>query len=392
MTTARVLRSTVAGLITLFVALTAAVVPAAQASQAPSGAWPAAASYKYTLSRIAYTGSRIVIAATDSHGDLYFFWKQEGTSTWHKQLVAKGGHGKSVSKPSIAWTGHAVLIVALDAAGDLISYTQHSGSSAWKYQRVARASGGHFKAPSLAVAANGAVLIGTGTAAGLVSFARAPGGSSWTRLSVASGTFGAPTIITCYDSIVSAYLGLIVATSSNNSLDFWWERLDVPGWHQETIAAAGPGGSYYGGSLAATSSHLLVAATTTTGAVDEWSQPIGGSGWSQQTVAWSAGTTYSHAQIAWTGPVEGGSTSFDVITATTQSGRLAYWWTGDGGTIWTAETVAAASKNVAYANPSIRVSDTSVIITAINTKPGNVLYWNQAFGTTPWHKQLVAKG
>jgi hypothetical protein len=242
------------------------------------------------------------------------------------------------------------------------------------------------------VAANGAVLIGTGTAARLLSFTRAPGGSSWTRLTVASGTFGAPTIITCFDSHVSAYLGLIVSTSSNNSLVFWWERLDTPGWTEEVIAPANPGGSFRGGSLAATSKNLLVTATTTTGAVDEWWQPIGGSGWTQQTVAVTGGTTYSHAQIAWTGPVEGGSFEFDVITATTQSGKLAYWWAFDGGTSWTRETVAANGKHAAYANPAISMSGTSVIITAINTKPGDVLYWNQAFGTNPWHKQVVAKG
>lgn len=178
-TTARMVRSAVAGLIALLLALMAVVAPAAQASPASPRAGLGAVSYKFTLSKIAFTGSHIVIAATDSHGDLYFFWKRQGTSTWHKQLVARGGHGKSVSKPSIAWTGHALLIVALDKAGDLVSYTQHSGKSAWKYQRVAKAHGGHFKAPSLSVAGNGAVLIGTGTAARLLSFARAPGGSSW---------------------------------------------------------------------------------------------------------------------------------------------------------------------------------------------------------------------
>jgi hypothetical protein len=32
------------------------------------------------------------------------------------------------------------------------------------------------------------------------------------------------------------------------------------------------------------------------------------------------------------------------------------------------------------------------VITAINTKPGNAMYWSQAFANTPWHKEVVATG
>jgi hypothetical protein len=37
-------------------------------------------------------------------------------------------------------------------------------------------------------------------------------------------------------------------------------------------------------------------------------------------------------------------------------------------------------------------ASTSVVITAINTKPGNAMYWSQAFANTPWHKEVVATG
>lgn len=371
-----------AGLCTLGLGLTLwAVAPAAQA--APT------ATYKYTLSKIAFTGPRLAIAATDSHGDLYYFWQKVGTTKWHKQLVAGGGHGQAYSKPSIVWTGSTVMIATLDASGDLVAYTQHS--STWKRKVVAKAAGHRYQAPSIAAVPGGAVLITAGKPGQLTSFEQASPGSSWTEQTVGFGNFGSPSIITAYDTLISRYLALITATSGG-TLYFWWERLDVPSWHQETVATAGPGGSYACGSLAATTTKLEITAATTAGAVDTWSQSIGGSGWSEQTVATGSGGQYSHPAFTWTGPVNGGSVSYLVIAATSKTGKLAYWWQQFGLTSWNPETVATAGKHAAYANPAISVTGKSVIITAINTKPGSVYFWYQPFNTNPWHKQLVAAG
>ena len=400
MTTRRVFRSTAAGLCTLAAGLLAcAAVPAAQAAHRPSAAsHPGAtqtaqaglaAKYKYTFSRITSTGSRLAIAATDSHGDLYYFWQKIGTTAWHKQLVGKGGSGQAYSKPSIAWTGSGVVIVVLDHAGDLVVYTQQSSS--WKRKVVAKASGHKFGAPSVAAVPDNSILIAAARNGQLVSFELESGQSTWARQTAGYGTFGAPSIITCYDSLISRFLAVITATSGG-TLDSWWERLDNPSWHQETVASPGPAGSYSGGSLAATTNELMITAATTSGTVDTWSQSIGGSGWSEQTVATAGSNRYSHPMVAWTGPVGGGSESYFVITATSQKGKLAYWWQQDGLTSWNPETVASAGKHAAYASPAIWVTSNSVVITAINTKPGDVNFWYQKFTTTPWHKQLVAAG
>jgi hypothetical protein len=133
----------------------------------------------------------------------------------------------------------------------------------------------------------------------------------------------------------------------------------------------------------------VIAAASTTGAVDSFIQPIGGATWTQQTV--SAVGPYTSPQIAWTGNVNG--TSYDVITAASKAGALSYWWLyDDSGLNWNAETVAAHTTQAVYANPGIAVTSTSVVITAINTKPGNVVGWSQAFGTSPWTRQVVAAG
>jgi len=204
---------------------------------------------------------------------------------------------------------------------------------------------------------------------------------------------GASSITTCYDSIVHAYLGLITATS-RGTLHFWWERLDSSVWNQEVIAAARPAGSYAGASVAVTRGDLLLTAASTAGSIDLWWQAIGGSTWTQQLVAPAGGGTwYAHPMVTWTGPVPGGPSSYDVVTATTRNGTLDYWWKLDGDSTWNRETVAESGRLASYAYPAIAVKSlSSVISTAINTKPGDVLFWSQPFGTSPWHRQTVARG
>jgi hypothetical protein len=407
MSSTRMRRGATCGLAGLALGLAAVAVPAvAQAGQASrarlEGARAESAmlpqvSYRWTVSKITWTGSRKVVAATDSHHDLYAFWEAASSGTWHKQLVAKGGSSSGYSAPSIAWTGHAVAIAALDHAGDLVYFSQHSGSTKWSHQTVAKASGMAYIAPSIAAAGNGTVLISAAKKGGFLrSFALAAGSSTWTKLGVgAAGHFASSSITTCYDGLVHAYLGLITATVGG-TLYFWWERLDTPGWNQQVIVFSNATTSYTGGSIAATGSALLITAATKTGAVDLWWQTIGGSTWNQQTVAAAGGTkstNYNNPAVTWTGPVLGGSNSYDVVTATTWNGALDYWWKLDGGgSTWHLETVAKAGQKASYANPSFAANSKSVNITAINTKPGDVDFWFQPYQTNPWHKQTVAKG
>jgi hypothetical protein len=401
----RIVRAAAGPLAVLTAGLTLTASVAAQAAQAAPAARPtqtarshenaatgltaSLATYKYTLSRIAWNGSHILIAAVDSHGDLYFFWQQAGTTTWHKQLVAAAGKKVAYHSPSITWTGHAVAIAAVDKAGDLVYFSEHSGSSKWRYQRVAKAFGAKFSAPSIAAVSGGPVLISVDKPGALVSYELATGSTTWTRRIVASGTFGAPSIITAYDAPVSQYLALITATTSTHNLDFWWERLDVPGWNEETIATGGS----VGGSLAATSKDLLLTAGTINGGVDEWYQAIGSSGWNEQTVAGpSLGAPYKNPQIAWTGPVPDETSTYDLITAS-QAGAVVFWWNFDGlNSSWQQEKVAGAGSQASYASPAISVTGKSTIITAVNTKPGDVDFWYQKYGTNAWKKQRVAKG
>jgi hypothetical protein len=386
------------GVLALLVALGTWLAPAARASQRPTGLTKApalartagrfAAIYPYKFSRIAWTGSDAVIAATDSHGDLYYFWQASGTTTWHKQLVAAGTSALAYSKPSITAAGTTVYIAAVDAAGDLY-YFSKTGTARWHGVLLSTAgSPGKYQAPSITTG-DGSVLISVGNTGGqLMNFTLASGSTTWTQQTVAAGLFGPSSVTTVFDSLDSAYLGLLTA-SSGGTLYFWYEFLTAPGWNQQTVASPGAGGSYTGGSITAGNTDIVIAAASTTGAVDAFTQPIGGSGWSAQAVSTTG--SYTSPQVAWTGVTNG--VSFDVITATNHAGALDFWWHYDGTSLgWNPETVAANGASAVYANPGIAITSTSVVITAINTKPGNVMYWSQAFSTSPWAKELVATG
>jgi hypothetical protein len=406
MRTERMVRRAVGGSLAALLCLAMWAGPVAHASQNPAApshsaltastgrpALPArVVRYKYTLSRIAWTGSRIVIAATDTHGDLYYYWKPYKTTKWHQQRVAKGGRRSGYSHPSIAWTSNAVIIAALDASGDLVVFSSHAGSGPWRHKLLAKASGIRWEAPSVTATPTGTVLISVARQSlQLWSFELAAGHTTWTKqlLSI-GGAFDAPSITICFDKFISQYLALITDTT-RGTLYFWWERLDVPVWNQEVIAFAGPGVSYGGASVAATANDILLSADNNS-TVDFWSQPIGGTGWAPQTVAAGGVPSFTRTAIVWTGPVGGSSLTYDVITATNHAGRLEYWWKLDGGTVWNPQSIAAPGRKAAYANPGIAVTGRSVVITAINTKPGDVLYWYQPFLTNPWHGQIVAVG
>lgn len=389
---ARISLGAVGALLALMTGLSAWALPARAIQDATT-------SYPYNFSKIAWAGSAAVIAATDSHGDLYYFWEPSGTTTWHKQLVAAGGNGARYTQPSITGTGQLVAIAAIDSGGDLVYFAKQPASTTWARQTVATAAsaGGYaYEDPSITVGSTGIVLIGVDNSLGeLLSFTFAPGQTKWREAHVAYGIFSAPSVATAFQEQGAPWIAFITA-ASGGTLYIWFQDLGGLGWDgPQILASPGPAGSYRSASVAAGNGVVLVTAAETSGAVGFWSQSIGASTWSQQTVAAGSGhVSYASPAIAVTPTMGVGLRvhSYDVITATDQSGNLDFWWEVTGGTVWTPERVAAAGVPASYATPGISVSPAAVIITAINRKPGNVLYWDQPYGTTPWHEQLVAKG
>jgi hypothetical protein len=92
--------------------------------------------------------------------------------------------------------------------------------------------------------------------------------------------------------------------------------------------------------------------------------------------------------------VTAASVTFDVITATTAGGKLVFWWADNGSTAptWNPETIASPTARARYAHAGIGITAKSVVITDINSKPGNVDFWLQKFGAVTWNHQVVARG
>jgi hypothetical protein len=244
---ARLPHSAAAGLVALAFGLVAWTAPAAHAAQRPAGARVASAIlYKYTFSRIAWTGADAVIAAADSHGDLYYFWQASGTASWHKQLVAAATSHRAYSKPSpIAQMNGTLYFAAVDGAGDLYAFTK-TGTTPWSQVLLGSGGASKYQAPSATTGDANVVISASTTGGDLVTFTHfVYGGTTWTEQTAAAGLFGPSSVTTCCGTEA------FITAASGGSLYFWWENLAAPGWNQETVAAAGAGGSYTGGSVAA---------------------------------------------------------------------------------------------------------------------------------------------
>ncbi len=95
---------------------------------------------------IAWTGTSVVITATDTNGDIYYWWQQAGSGNWHQEQLFQGlfppadAPGPLPQNSSVAWTGTSVVVAATDGAGSLYYWWQQAGSSDWHREPVAMAS------------------------------------------------------------------------------------------------------------------------------------------------------------------------------------------------------------------------------------------------------------
>ncbi len=93
---------------------------------------------------IAWTDSSVVITATDSDGNIYYWWQQAASSDWNKEHVFQGLFSGAETAPlpqnsSVAWTGASVVVAGTDGAGSLYYWWQQAGSGDWHQERVGEA-------------------------------------------------------------------------------------------------------------------------------------------------------------------------------------------------------------------------------------------------------------
>ena len=146
---------------------------------------------------ISWTGSAVVIAATDENGDLDYWYQDQdaGTTPWHQQQVATDFAVVPYGAPAIAWTGSSVVLAGVTENGSLNFWVQEAGTRPWHHEHVATLSqaGGEFIPPSMAAA-------------------------------------GDSVVITDSDASDPGFY-------SGGNLDYWWKRVGTTDWHQQQVAA-----------------------------------------------------------------------------------------------------------------------------------------------------------
>jgi hypothetical protein len=86
---------------------------------------------------IVLTTGATATAVHGSNNSLYFYWATNGTSTWHKELVA--GAGSTFSAPSLGLNSQGTAIATAGPNNSLDFYRATSNASTWRPEVVAGA-------------------------------------------------------------------------------------------------------------------------------------------------------------------------------------------------------------------------------------------------------------
>jgi len=187
---------------------------------------------------IAWTGTSVVIADSCNAG-LCYYWQQAGTAPWHRQVVDSGGG----AYPSIAWTGSAVVIAAMQGPGDIVYWWQAAGTATWHKQQVNTNGTREFSGPSIALAKGNPVIVATddttdsATSPTYLDYWWLSGASSgsWNLQHPDGGNgnysgWNDPRSITLAGGSV-----VITTTDACGDLDYWWQQVGTPTWHEERV-------------------------------------------------------------------------------------------------------------------------------------------------------------
>jgi hypothetical protein len=261
---------------TLAAAAVAAAMPAQAA--APAG------SVSYQNPAIVWTGNAVLVAATDSSGNLDYWWQASGTGVWNEQQVAAATSTLTYSNPAIVWTGNAVLVTATDSAGNVDYWWQASGTGVWHEQQVAAATSTLTYLNPAIVWTGNAVLVTASDSAGNVDYWwQASGTGVWHPQQVAAATSSVT-----YQKPAMVWTGnavLVTAADSGGNVDYWWQASGTGVWNPEHVAAAGGGLTYQEPAITWTGSAVLVTAADSAGDLNYWSQAVGTGAWNLGVIA-----------------------------------------------------------------------------------------------------------
>jgi hypothetical protein len=243
----------------------------------------------YSMPSIAWTGSAVVIAASDKHG-LHYWFQQKKNTTWYEELVAPFSVVAPL-QPAIAWTGSSVVIASScngNESDGMCYYVQPAGSATWGRQVV---DTGYSLFPSIAWTGSAVVIAAnvgvTGSDNAIATWTQAAGTTAWRKEQVgAVSQYGGPAVGAAGNSVV------VAAIDENIKLqvfDFWWKDQTSSG----TWALQHPPGSaqYSGwmdpGGITWTGKSIVMASTDACGDLDYWWQQFATPTWHKQRVVTS---------------------------------------------------------------------------------------------------------
>jgi hypothetical protein len=338
---------------------------------------------------IAWTGSIAVITESSTNGDLYYWWNPGGDTRWHQEVVAKASSSIQYSDPAIAWTGTydtsnpAVVITATGSNGDLYYWWQKADSKTWHKQLVAAGTVSRpYRDPSIAATSTSVVIAATGSGASLHYWYQLYQTTPWhghdlgrQYLSASIGWTGSNVVLAAVNA---------APRQEEGNVDYWWNRGGNTTWHQQTVAAQTATTAFSAPSLAVAKNAVLIAANANT-EIYYWYQRFGTSKWHQQIAASSAG--FSNPSIAWAN-----NTAVITVPGVALPEGLFVYYQPYGTKLWHQQTVAPSGVYFIEGASIAGTSGATVIAGLLNPDGdfGDVKYFSQAYGTTPWNGQTVA--
>ena len=306
---------------------------------------------------------------------------------------------------AVAWTGHTAVVAAVNNAGNLdyyYQYYQQDGSTAWNQEVVAKCCYNN-SAPSIAQTGDTVSIAESGEGGQVdyyyeydgICLIRSLCPPGWHKQVVATaprGTYYGPATISWTGStvIIAADHALAGGSGAPTVLDYWWEVAGTRAWHEEQVAT----GVGYNGparpSIGWTGSTAIITDTDAHGNLDYWYQDAGTRSWHQQQVA-PAGSLGNNGGGFWSYPVISWTGSTVIIAATNEDGDLDYWYQDAGTSPWHQQQVAGTA-SVDIGGPAIAWTGSSVVLAGVRQVSENTSlnFWVQAAGTRPWHYEHVA--
>jgi hypothetical protein len=261
----------------------------AEGAQYPKIAWTGVAGH---------AGSNSVITVADGSGDI-LFWYQNSSGGWTRETVAAGSPPNKWYGAALTATDQGIVIVAAGTTVGFGSFYQAYGSSA-PWSPDGTQGGESFGALSVTWDGTNVDVVATYGGSGMIVLWKPDSGTDWNA--VASG--GGPGSYPFYGPMTITFTGsnlLITAvqqiSSSQQRLVFWWQQEEdgeYATFNPETVGTIDTPNGYGTPDLVYTvgarSPEAVIVAPFTANnyersALDDWTEPDGGSNWTQHTVA-----------------------------------------------------------------------------------------------------------